>query len=486
MERNGIKVNVDYIKSLEPIANQELESADLKFRLWASQYSPDAMLMNISSDLQKRQLLFAPVENPITKETLPEVKEFKVLNVENIIEEGKKKPLKHSSFYLKGLSIPPVSYSKNGWPQVGTPTLRELCGYPHGKSPKYGTAYEHFGGGETGKEACEAIDSLCEYSSVSTLLNTFIIPLQEMVDSDNRIHASMNINTETGRLSCRRPNLQNQPALEKDRYKIRSSFTAEKGNKLIVADYGQLELRLLAHITKCKSMLDAFTKGGDFHSRTAIGMYPEIAKAVENKEVILEWDYSKGEPPAPLIKDVYGTERRRAKVLNFSIAYGKTAMGLAKDWGVSKEEAQKTLDLWYADRPEVLKWQEDTIGKASRTGYTETLMGRLRHLPDVNSRSRPRRNHARRAAINTPLQGGAADVVMCAMIRVNNHQRLKDLGWKMLLQIHDELVLEGPEEHAEEALKIVDTEMGKHPPNTPLLIDLIVSASICDNWMEGK
>merc|ERR1712137_680722 len=138
-----------------------------------------------------------------------------------------------------------------------------------------------------GVEACEAIENLCEYGAISTLLNSFILPLQEMVDSDNRIHASMNINTETGRLSCRRPNLQNQPALEKDRYKIRSSFTAEKGNKLIVADYGQLELRLLAHITNCKSMIDAFKKGGDFHSRTAIGMYPAITEAVERGEVIL-------------------------------------------------------------------------------------------------------------------------------------------------------------------------------------------------------
>jgi len=486
MEREGIRVNVDYIKSLEPIAMQDLENADLGFRLWASQYSPGAMLMNVSSDLQKRQLLFAPVENSITHETLPRSKEFKILNVDQIIEEGKTKPLKHTTFTLDGLGIPPGPISKNGWPQVNTPTLRDLCGFPRGKKPKYGRAYEFFGGNETGVDACEGIDNLCEHGAISTLLNSFILPLQEMVDANQRIHASMNINTETGRLSCRRPNLQNQPALEKDRYKIRQSFIAEKGNKLIVADYGQLELRLLAHITNCRSMIDAFERGGDFHSRTAIGMYPAIAEAIERKEVLLEWDSNQGEAPAPLIKDIYTTERRRAKVLNFSIAYGKTAMGLSKDWDVTPEEAQGTLDLWYSDRPEVLAWQEATISKASRTGYTETLMGRLRHLPDVNSRSRSRRNHARRAAINTPLQGGAADVVMCAMIRLYRHERLNQMGWRIISQIHDELILEGPEESSEEAFAIVVSEMNKHPPDTPLLVDLIVSAAICDNWMEGK
>ena len=298
------------------------------------------LFRSIGSDLQRRQLLFAPMENTTTGEKLERSKEFKLLNVDQIIEEGKSKALKHTSFTIDGLGIPPLSLSKNGWPQVGNPILRELCGYPRGSKPKYGRAFEFFGGGDAGREACEAIDNLCEHGSVSTLLNTFILPLQEMVDSNQRIHASMNINTETGRLSCRRPNLQNQPALEKDRYKIRKSFTADQGNKLIVADYGQLELRLLGHITNCRSMIDAFEKGGDFHSRTAIGMYPAISEAIARKEVILEWDYTKGDPPAPLIKDVYTTERRRAKVLNFSIAYGKTAMGLAKDWDVSKEEAQ--------------------------------------------------------------------------------------------------------------------------------------------------
>ena len=160
-----------------------------------------------------------------------------------------------------------------------------------------------------------------------------------MADENDRIHCSLNLNTETGRLSSRRPNLQNQPALEKDSYKIRDAFVAEEGKTLIVADYGQLELRILAHITNCKSMIDAFKSGGCFHSRTALGMYSYIREDVESGGVVLEWDYSKGQPNVPLVKDKYGSERRKAKTLNFSIAYGKTVHGLAQDWGITKEEA---------------------------------------------------------------------------------------------------------------------------------------------------
>merc|ERR1719198_165754 len=211
-------------------------------------------------------------------------------------------------------------------------------------------------------------------SAIETMLSNFILPLQENADAGSRVHCSLNLNTETGRLSARSPNLQNQPALEKDQYYIRKAFTAEPGQALVVADYGQLELRLLAHITSCKSMIDAFKLGGDFHSRTAMGMFDHVRKAVDDGECLLDWDYSKGDPPAPLLKDLFGSERRRAKTLNFSIAYGKTPHGLSKDWGVSVDEAKAMLTAWYSDRPEVLAWQQQTIAHAKRHGHTRTLM----------------------------------------------------------------------------------------------------------------
>ena len=275
----------------------------------------------------------------------------------------------------------------------------------------------------------------------------------------------MNLNTETGRLSSRRPNLQNQPALEKDNYKIRDAFVAEEGKTLIVADYGQLELRILAHITNCRSMIDAFKSGGCFHSRTALGMYPYIREDVESGGVVLEWDYSKGQPNVPLVKDKYGSERRKAKTLNFSIAYGKTVHGLAQDWGITKEEAEKTLNAWYADRPEVKDWQEKTQEHARRFGFVRTIMGRYRRLPEavprIDEKGRLVKNqpfnigHAMRASINTPIQGSAADIVMMAMLSLWKSQKLKDLQWKLLLQIHDEVILEGPKETRDEAMKEV-------------------------------
>lgn len=201
-------------------------------------------------------------------------------------------------------------------------------------------------------------------------------------------------------------------------------FTCDPGNALIVADYGQLELRLLAHMTKCKSMIEAFKLGGDFHSRTAMGMYPEIAKEVQAGRVLVERPERPPGSPAcpeddlPLVKDVYAAERKKAKVLNFSIAYGKTARGLAKDWGVSVAEAEATLQRWYADRPEVLAWQQAEIRKARNVHFVRTLMGRYRRLPGIASKSRAERAQSERMAINTPIQGTAADVVMSAMLKV--------------------------------------------------------------------
>ena len=156
-------------------------------------------------------------------------------------------------------------------------------------------------------------------------------------------------------------------------------------------------------------MIEAFDAGGDFHSRTALGMFKYIQDAVENGECLLEWDYADGEPPKPMLKDQYASERRKAKTLNFSIAYGKTAHGLSQDWGVSQKEAEDMLQAWYDSRPEVEKWQKDTKDAAKKYGVTRTLMGRYRHLPHAKERNMKSLGHALRASINTPIQGGAAD-----------------------------------------------------------------------------
>merc|ERR1719223_723864 len=169
-------------------------------------------------------------------------------------------------------------------------------------------------------------------------------------------------------------------------------------------------------------MISAFASGGCFHSRTAMGMFEHVRAAVVSGECLLEWDYSKGEPSAPLLKDCFGLERRRAKVLNFSIAYGKTAHGLSKDWGVSQSEAQDMVNKWYADRPEVLEWQKRTIETARKTGATRTLMNRYRRLHGINSAK--------------AYLGGAADLMTLAMLKLRRSKWLRDNGFTLLLQIH--------------------------------------------------
>ncbi|KAJ3705683.1 hypothetical protein LUZ61_009388 [Rhynchospora tenuis] len=509
MEREGMYVNRSHLKEIEKIAIAEQRIAGDKFRRWASKYCADAKYMNVGSDPQVQQLLFGGALNSQDhNECLPEERNFKVLNSEPDIKEGKKKLTKHRTITLRKIGEGTLSteiHTSKGWPSVSADALKVLAGKipseiiygENGDSEElldkvgYGTAFDAFGGGEEGKEACIAIAALCEICSIDSLLSNFIRPLQENQISckKGRIHCSLNINTETGRLSSRTPNLQNQPALEKDRYKIRQAFVAEPGNSLIVADYGQLELRILAHLTGCKSMLKAFKDGGDFHSRTAMNMYDYISKAVKENKVLLEWKPHPGEdkPPLPLLKDVYGAERRKAKMLNFSLAYGKTAMGLAQDWKVSIEEAKDTLKRWYKGRSEVKMWQKEQKMLAREEGFVRTLLGRERHFPKIDNLTGSQRGHIDRAAINTPVQGSAADVAMCAMLEINANSRLKELGWRLLLQVHDEVILEGPTESAEEARSIVVECMSKPFNGVNILdVDLVVDAKCAKSWYEAK
>nr|GMD76451.1 DNA polymerase I B, chloroplastic/mitochondrial [Ipomoea batatas] len=236
-------------------------------------------------------------------------------------------------------------------------------------------------------------------------------------------------------------------------------------------------------------MLAAFEAGGDFHSRTALNMYPHIREAVEQKHVLLEWDPQPGEdkPPVPLLKDAFASERRKAKMLNFSIAYGKTVVGLARDWKVSVKEAKETVDRWYSDRKEVLSWQEQRKSEAHQFGCVYTLLGRARWFPSLKKASSFLKGHIERAAINTPVQGSAADVAMCAMLEISKNPRLKELGWKLLLQVHDEVILEGPTESAEEAKAIVVHCMSNPFDGKNFLrVGLSVDAKCAQNWYSAK
>lgn len=529
METEGMLVDRSYLREIQDIATREQHIAANRFRMWAAKYCPDAIHMNVGSDIQLRQLFFGGIVNRIDQnQTLPEKRSFKVPKIDRVLEKGKYVPSKLFPITLSSLGVKMETdmYTVTGWPSVSGDALKALAGKvsseydwiddSHGfesdvdnswsdndvdvssnlKREKedvssYGTAYKAFGENKEGKEACHAIAALCELRSIDSLISNFILPLQSnhISGENGRIHCSLNINTETGRLSARRPNLQNQPALEKDRYKIRQAFVAAPGNSLIVADYGQLELRILAHLADCKSMKDAFKAGGDFHSRTALNMYSHIREAVAKQEVLLEWHPRPDEekPPAPLLKDAFASERRRAKMLNFSIAYGKTPFGLSRDWKVSLEEAEETVNLWYRDRKEVLRWQEKRKQEANKDRCVKTLLGRTRFFPSMRGASNSHRRHIERAAINTPVQGSAADVAMCAMLEISRNASLKKLGWRLLLQVHDEVILEGPTESAEVAKALVVECMSKPFDGANILsVDLAVDAKCAQNWYAAK
>ncbi|XP_051209078.1 DNA polymerase I A, chloroplastic isoform X2 [Lolium perenne] len=520
METEGMLVDRAYLSVIEKTAVAEQKRAADKFRNWASKYCPDAKYMNLNSDVQLRQLFFAGIKNRNKSgETCPQSKTFKVQNDENVAPEGKKAS-KFRTIKLYGIvkDLKINMFSPSGWPSLSIDALKTLSGkipmdqiytmdddqehdeYSNGselpeqdidESSSYGTAYKAFGGGKKGKEACHAIAALCEISSIDKLISSFILPLQggNISCKEGRIHCSININTETGRLSARIPNLQNQPAHEKDRYKIRQAFVAAPGNSLVVADYGQLELRILAHLTSCKSMLDAFKAGGDFHSRTAMNMYEHVRDAVHGKRVLLEWDSQPDQqkPPVPLLKDAFGAERRKAKMLNFSIAYGKTARGLAQDWQVTVKEAKDTLNLWYRDRKEVKAWQNRQKELVREKCEVYTLLGRSRRFPNMTHALHVQKGHVDRAAINAPVQGGAADVAMCAMLEIERNALLKELGWRLLLQVHDEVILEGPTESAETARAIVVECMSKPFYGTNILnVELAVDAKCGKSWYDAK
>ncbi|KAL3673886.1 hypothetical protein V7S43_001573 [Phytophthora oleae] len=492
IERKGMHVDLEYLAGVEKQALEDRERLEKLVLKWASRYCDESDRMNVYSAAQKQQLLFAPYfDEKKKKQVLPAERVFEVENTEGYIEEGKQKAKKKRSMTIRGLGIQPTHFTASGLPAASAEVLKDLAGHPEADPPKYGRAYDHFEDKEEGAAACIALKALFDISSINTMLNNFILPLQVLADGNSRVHCSLNLNTDTGRLSSRKPNLQNQPAMGKDRYKIRDAFTAPPGKKLIVADYSQLELRLMAHITQCNAMIEAFKAGGDFHSRTAMGMYPYVAEAVEKGEALLEWDHTCGkEPPAPLLKDKFGNERKNAKVLNFSIAYGKTAFGLSKDFNVSRKEAAETLEKWYADRAEVRHWQRRAIDTAKTYGYTRTLLGRYRRLPDAmlkdeSMASKKSRGHAERAAINTPIQGAAADVVMQAMLLVHQNPRLRELGWEMVSQIHDEIIVEGPEESVDEAMEIV-VHLMENPFQKPLSVALEVDANVDDSWFKAK
>lgn len=306
----------------------------------------------------------------------------------------------------------------------------------------------------------EIVDRILNYRGLKKLTSTYVDSLPTLINpSTGKIHTSFNQTvTSTGRLSSSNPNLQNIPVRGDDGKEIRKAFIPEPGCTFFSADYSQIELRIMAHLSGDKHMIEAFLEGDDIHASTAAKIYHKP------------------------IGDVTRDERRKAKTANFGIIYGISVFGLAERLNVPRNEARELIDGYFATYPRVREYMDESIERARRQGYIETLLRRRRYLPDINSRNAIVRGYAERNAINAPIQGSAADIIKIAMVRIYNRFISENLRSTMMLQVHDELNFSVVPEEREIVEQIVIHEMeNAYSLSVPLKADCGWGA----NWLEA-
>ena len=309
-------------------------------------------------------------------------------------------------------------------------------------------------------ETYEIARHIIDYRELDKLRATYADALPKMIASDGRVHGALNQTVAaTGRLSSTEPNLQNIPVRTELGQQIRRAFIPEPGNKLISADYSQLELRILAHITKDPRMLEAYRNNEDIHSQTARLVFGATSE-----------------------KDLK-EKRRLAKIVNFGIAYAVEAFGLSQRVGISRSEAKQVIADYFETYKGIRDYMDRTPVEAREKGYIASLFGRRRHFPSINDRNFAVRSRAEREAINMPIQGTASDIVKIAMIRVANALAAEKLETRMIMQVHDELLFEGPESEIEAAIKLIKREM---EAAATLDVPLVVEIGVGDNWMDAK
>jgi len=325
---------------------------------------------------------------------------------------------------------------------------------------------------QTGSEILEGLaakghdiaQKVLDWRQLSKLKSTYTDALQAQINPETgRVHTSFSMaGTSTGRLSSSDPNVQNIPIRTEEGRKIREAFVADKGHKLISVDYSQIELRLMAHIADVKNLQQAFHDGLDIHAHTASLVFGVPMDGMD-----------------PMV-------RRNAKAINFGIIYGISAFGLARQLGISNGEAKEFIDAYFARFPEIRTYMESTKEQAAAHGYVETLYGRRCYTPGIKDKNPNMRNFAERAAINAPLQGTAADIIKRAMIQLPPALVIKGLDAKMLLQVHDELIFEAPEDQAQATLQEVTRVMEQAAtPVVQLSVPLIAEGSIGNTWGEA-
>jgi DNA polymerase-1 len=306
----------------------------------------------------------------------------------------------------------------------------------------------------------EIVPVIEEWRELTKLVNTYLGPLPTLIGEDGRLHTTINqAVAATGRLSTSSPNLQAIPIRTELGREIRSAFVAEPGHRLLSADYSQIELRILAHVSGEPKLREAFERGEDIHTATAA-------------EVL-------GKDPATLTKD----ERNVAKMINFGIVYGISAFGLSENLDIPKEQAQAYIDAYLARFPHVQAFIARTIAQASEDGYATSLLGRRRPVPELRASNRQTRGFGERVAVNFVMQGSNADIIKVAMVSIHERLRAEGRGARLVLQVHDELLLDVPETELSKVRELVRDEMvGAYPLDPTLAVDIGVG----DDWAEAK
>ncbi|MFZ8199784.1 DNA polymerase I [Alteromonas portus] len=348
---------------------------------------------------------------------------------------GSTKQLQHILF--DKMSLPIIKKTPKGAPSTSEDVLQELAlEYPLPKK-------------------------IMEYRGLTKLKNTYTDKLPKMINHrTGRVHTSYHqAVTATGRLSSTDPNLQNIPIRNEEGRRVRQAFVPREGNKFVAADYSQIELRIMAHLSGDKGLLDAFAHGKDIHKATAAEVF--------------------GVP----LDEVTTEQRRSAKAINFGLIYGMSAFGLSKQLNIPRNEAQKYMDLYFERYPGVLEYMDSTRESAKEKGYVETVFGRRLYLPDIKASNGARRKGAERAAINAPMQGTAADIIKMAMIKVDDWIRKNASDdVTMMMQVHDELVFEIKEDKVETYVSTITALMESA---ATLNVPLVVEAGVGENWDEA-
>ena len=362
--------------------------------------------------------------------------------------------LKQRIYMLSG-----EEFNINSPKQLGE-VLFERLGLPHGKKTKtgYSTSVDVL---EDLADKYEIVSEVLEYRKVVKLNNTYCEGLTKLADEKGRVHTTFNQTVAvTGRLSSTEPNLQNIPIRTDLGRALRKYFITKNNDYVLVdADYSQIELKVLAHMSRDANMIYAFKSGADIHTMTAsqvFGVSPE---------------------------DVTSELRKRAKAVNFGIVYGIGAFSLSKDLHVTNKEAKRYIDSYFATYPDVHRFINSLIEDAKANGYAKTMFGRIRYIPELSSSNKNMQAFGERAAMNSPIQGTAADIIKIAMINVDKALKDSGIDAKLILQVHDELIIEAHKSCAEKAYEILKSEMEKA---IELLVPLTADVAVGDNWFDAK